>query len=97
MTHMSKESIQGISDTIKRNNVYTFANCPDTRTKQSDKIGAPKKDATLLTQLFLSRQSQPETGMSDFFRFQTQRESPSLADSDHDQGLNHTSISVYES
>ena len=34
----------------------------------------------LVTQLFLSLQSRPDANMSDFFRFENQREPPSLAD-----------------
>jgi hypothetical protein len=35
---------------------------------------------TLITQLFLSLQSRPDADMMDFFRFENQREPPSLAD-----------------
>ena len=34
----------------------------------------------LVTQLFLSLQSRPDANMADFFRFENQREPPSLAD-----------------
>ena len=35
---------------------------------------------TLITQLFLSVQSRPDADMAEFFRFENQREPPSLAD-----------------
>ncbi len=69
-----------ISDTIKRNGIYTFANLPDVRSKRSEKVGVLKKNTALVTQLFLSLQSRPDADMSDFFRFENQREPPSLAD-----------------
>ena len=34
----------------------------------------------LITQLFLSLQSRPDANMADFFRFENQREPPSMAD-----------------
>ena len=74
-----KTSVQ-ISDTIKRNGVYTFANLPETRSKHAAKVCVLKKDAALVTQLFISLQSRPDADMSDFFRFENQREPPSLAD-----------------
>ncbi len=74
------EASVSISDTIKRNNAYTFANCPDSRSKHSGKVGVLKKDTALVTQLFLSLQSRPDENISDFFRYENQREPPSLAD-----------------
>ena len=69
-----------ISDTITRQNMYTFANRPDTRSKNAAKVGVLKKNSTLVTQLFLSLQCRPDADMSDFFQFENQREPPSLAD-----------------
>ena len=76
---ISKASV-AISDTIKRNGVYTFANRPDTRSKHAEKISVMKKDAALVTQLFLSLQSRPDADILDFFTFENQREPPSLSD-----------------
>ena len=74
------KALVAISDTIKRHSVYTFANRPDTRSKQAEKVGVLKKDAAFVTQLFLSLQSRPDADISDFIRFENQREPPSLAD-----------------
>ena len=83
MTHnyvqnrISKASV-AISNTIKRNGVYSFANRSDTRSKHVEKIGVMKKYAALVTQLFLSLQSQPDADILDFFRFENQQEPPFL-------------------
>lgn len=69
-----------ITNTIKRNGMYTFANPPDTRSKKDGKLGVAKKNSVLITQLFLSLQSRPDADMSEFFRFENQREPPSLSD-----------------
>ena len=39
-----------------------------------------KQNTTLITQLFLSLQSRPEADMVDFFKYENQREPPSLSD-----------------
>lgn len=67
-----------VSDTIKRNNKLTFANRPDTK-KQNVK-GVQRQNMLLITQLFLSLQSRPDANMEDFFKFENQREPPSLSD-----------------
>ena len=72
-----------ISDTITRNNMLTFANRPDPKKKGRKDSGVQRHNMTLVTQLFLSLQSRPDADMMDFFRFENQREPPSLAD----QGL----------
>ena len=68
-----------VSHTIKRNNSFTFSNRPDTR-KKGEKVGMLKQNTTLITQLFLSLQSRPEADMVDFFKYENQREPPSLSD-----------------
>jgi len=45
-----------LSDTIKRNNMFTFANRLDPRKKESE-VGILKRNTMLITQLFLSLQS----------------------------------------
>ena len=68
-----------LSDTIKRNNLLTFANRPDPKKKGKDS-GTKKHNMSLITQLFLSLQSYPDSNISDFLQYENQREPPSLAD-----------------
>ncbi|CAB3986014.1 Hypothetical predicted protein [Paramuricea clavata] len=82
--HMSwkgwkKDSVP-ISDTIKRNYMFTFANLPDLKRKGKKDNCTQKQNMTLITQLVLSLQSCPDADMMDFFHFENQREPPSLAD-----------------
>ena len=69
-----------VSNTIRRNKILTFANRPDLTKKGNKTSGVQKKNMTLITQLFLSLQSRPDADMGEFFRFENQREPPSLAD-----------------
>ena len=69
-----------MSNTIKRNKILTFGNRPDLTKKGNKTSGVQKKNMTLITQLFLSVQSRPDADMAEFFRFENQREPPSLAD-----------------
>ena len=69
-----------LSQTIKRNNMLTFANRPDTKSKSMKNSGTQKHNTTLVTQLFLSLQSRPDADIMDFFRYENQKEPPSLAD-----------------
>lgn len=77
-TRLDKGTVP-ISDTIKRNNVYTFSNRPDPR-KKSSKVGVQKHNTVLIIQLFLSLQSRPDADMTEFFTYENQREPPSLSD-----------------
>ena len=63
-----------IYDTMKRNNMLTFVNRPDTKKKGSKYIGMQRQNMALVTQLFLSPQSRPETNMTDLFRLENHRE-----------------------
>ncbi|MES9879449.1 MAG: hypothetical protein ABW185_01030 [Sedimenticola sp.] len=67
-----------ISDTIKKSSISTFAKRPDSRAKYS-KISSLKRDTSLVSRLFLSIQSRPDFDLNDFFRFENQREPPSLS------------------
>ncbi|KAL8593865.1 hypothetical protein ACOMHN_018077 [Nucella lapillus] len=61
--------------------MLTFANRPDPNKKKGTKdSGVQRQNMMLITQLFLSLQSRPDADMTDFFRFENQREPPSLAD-----------------
>ena len=75
-----EDSSVPISDIIKRNNMLTFANRPELRKKSRKDVGVQRHNMILITQLFLSLQSRPDANMADFFRFENQREAPSLAD-----------------
>jgi hypothetical protein len=55
-----------ISDIIKRNNMFTFANRHDTKRKGKKDNCTPKQNMTLITQHFLSLQSRPDADMMDF-------------------------------
>ena len=68
-----------LSDTIKRNNMFTFANRLDPRKKKS-KVGILKHNTMLITQLSFSLQSRPDADMLEFFKFENQREPPALSD-----------------
>ena len=58
--------------TIKRNRLFRFSNCTDTR-KNGEKDGMLKQ-ITLITQRFISLQSRPEADMVDLFKYENQRE-----------------------
>ena len=77
-TRLDKVTVP-MSDTIKRNNMFTFANRLDPRKKES-KVGILKHNTMLITQLFLSLQSRPDADMLEFFKFENQREPPALSD-----------------
>ena len=68
-----------VSDTIPRQNIFTFASRPDLK-KKTQNVGVQRQNMTLVTQLFLSLQSRPDADMRDFFCYENQREPPSLAD-----------------
>ena len=68
-----------VSDTIPRQNIFTFASRPDLK-KKNQNVGVQRQNMTLVTQLFLSLQSRPDADMRDFFCYENQREPPSLAD-----------------
>ena len=80
MERLEKASVP-VSDTIKRNNMLTFANRPDPKKKGTNDSGVQRQNKMLITQLFFSLQSLSDADMTDFRRFENQREPPSLADS----------------
>ena len=80
VTKRLEETSLPVSNTIKRNNVLTFSNRPDPKAKGVKDIGVQRHNMSLVTQLFLSLQSRPDSNMMDFFQFENQREPPSLAD-----------------
>ena len=60
--------------------MLTFANLPELREKNRKDVGVQRHNMILDTQLFISLQSRPDANMADLFRFENQRELPSLAD-----------------
>ena len=73
-----------ITDTIKRVSLPTFAKRPRHKSKDK-KVSSLKRDAHLVSHLFLSLQSCPDFDLDDFFKFENQKEPPSLSESD--QGM----------
>ena len=73
-----EESSVPISDIIKLNNMLTFANRPELRKTSRKDVGVQRHNMILVTQLFISLQPRPDANMADFFRFENQREPPSL-------------------
>ena len=71
-----------MSNTIRRNKILTFSNRPyltkkDKKNKNNNTV-VQKKNMTLITKPFLSLQSCPYAQIEGFFRFENQREPPSL-------------------
>ena len=67
-----------ITNTLKRQKVLIFANCP-VHTKKGTKSGSAQRNSSLITKLFLSLQSRPDADMEEFFRYENQRKPPSLS------------------
>ena len=68
-----------ITDTIKRSALQTFARRTDD-TKNRSKVIALRKDISLVCTLFLSLQSRPDFDLDNFFKYENQKEPPSLSD-----------------
>ena len=68
-----------ITDTIKRSALQAFARRTDD-TKNRSKVIALRKDISLVSTLFLSLQSRPDFDLNNFFKYENQRETPSLSD-----------------
>ena len=68
-----------ITDTLKKNIVPTFAKPVESKGKRS-KVSMVKRDASLVTQLFLSMKSRPDADLDEFFRYENQKEPPALSD-----------------
>ena len=74
---LEQDTLQ-ITNTLKRQNVLTFANRPVSNKKGSIS-GSAQRNCSLITQLFLSLQSRPDADMEEFLRYENQREPPSLS------------------
>ena len=61
-----EEASVPVSDTIKRNNILTFANRPDTTKKGTKGSGFQRQNMMLITQRFLLLHSRPDADMKDF-------------------------------
>ena len=75
----SEERRVAITDTIKRSALQTFARRTDD-TKNNSKVIALRKDISLVSTLFLSLQSRPDFELDNFFKYDNQKEPPSLSD-----------------
>ena len=61
--------------------MLTFANIgPESKTKSVKNSGTQKHNTTLVIQLFLSLQLHPNADIMDIFRYENQKEPPSLTD-----------------
>ena len=67
------------TDTTKRSALQTFARRLDD-TKNRSKVIALRKDISLASTLFLSLQSRPDFDLDNFFKYENQKEPPSLSD-----------------
>ena len=65
-------------DILSRNNIFIFKYRP-VPSKQGTNSGTEKQNTTLITQLFLSLQCRPDADIADFFRFENQRDPPTLS------------------
>ena len=60
--------------------MLTFANRPERKIKSVKNSGTQKHNTTLVIQLFLSLQLRSNADIMDIFRYENQKEPPSLAD-----------------
>ena len=60
--------------------MLTFANRPERKIKSVKNSGTQKHNTTLVIQVFLSLQLRPIADIIDIFRYENQKEPPSLAD-----------------
>ena len=68
-----------ITDTIKRVSLPTFVKHRETKGKKSN-ICVLKQNTSLVSHLFIFLQSRPDADIDDFFKFENQKEPPSLSD-----------------
>ena len=68
-----------ITDTIKRSAFQMFARRTDD-TQNRSKVIALRKDISLVSILFLSLQSRPDFDLDNVFKYENQKEPPSLSD-----------------
>ena len=78
VSHTIEQVTSPITNTLKRQEVLTFAN-PLVHTKNGTKSGSAQRKSSLITKLFLSLQSRPDADTEEFFRYKNQREPPSLS------------------
>ena len=78
VSHTIEQATWPITNTLKRQNVFTFTNRP-VNARTGSKAGSAQRNSSLITKLFLSLQSRPDADMEEFFRYENQRELPSLS------------------
>ena len=67
VSHTIEQVTSPITNTLKRQEVLTFAN-PFVHTKNGTKSGSAQRKSSLITKLFLSLQSRPDADTEEFFR-----------------------------
>jgi len=76
-----EKATKPFSHVIQRSNLFTFTNRPPTHLKKgSDKLGSAKANTALITRMFMSLQARPNADICNFFKYENQREPPSLSD-----------------
>ena len=78
VSHTNEQVTSPITNTLKRQEVLTFASRP-VHTKKGTKSGSSQRNSSLITKPFLSLQSRPDADMEEFFRYENQREPPRLS------------------
>ena len=78
VSHTIEQATWPITNTLKRQNVFTFTNRP-VNARMESKAGSAQRNSSLITKLFLSLQSRPDADMEEFFRYENQRKPPSLS------------------
>ena len=69
-----------ISENIPRPGIYTFCNRPPADLKKGpSKISTAKANLSLVTKMFMNLQSQPAADIDDFFKHESSRDPPSIA------------------
>jgi len=76
-----EKATKPLSDIIQRSNLFTFTNRPPTDLKKGiNKLGSSKENTALITKMFMSLQAHPNADADDFFKYENQREPPSLSE-----------------
>ena len=78
VSHTIEQVTSPITNTLKHQEILTFANRP-VLTKKGTKSGSAQRNSCLITKLCLSLQYRLDADMEKFFRYKNQREPPSLS------------------
>ena len=75
-----EKSEVSFTDSIKRVALQTFAKRTDTKSKDNDKVNVLKKDVPMVSHLFHICSPRQDFDLDKFFKYENQREPPSLSD-----------------